>query len=141
MVVLVEADCILYQGHIGKEGYGLDYNPETQKTTLAHRLVFKNIYGYFPKIVMHLCNNKACVNPKHLKAGTQSENVIASYRDGLQVNPNRKLDTISVKHIYTSTFSQRLLAKYYGVTQKVIWGIKNGKTYVDITGHGGSCGV
>lgn len=134
-------ECKLYDGHIGNAGYGLDYNPETQKTVLAHRYAFYKAYGYYPKIVMHKCNNKACINPDHLLAGTQSENVKQSYRDGLQINPNRKLSEESVKQIYNDPRSSRAIAKDFGVSQPIISKIKRGASYKEWTGHGGSCGV
>lgn len=132
-------ECELYKGHIGNMGYGLDYDPETQKTILAHRKAFKDYYGSIDEglVVMHICNNKACVNPLHLKQGTQSENVKQSYKDGLQINPNRKCDKKTVLAIYHSSLSTRKLAKHYGLTQTIVQKIKQGLTYRDWT----NCGV
>ena len=133
-------DCILYNGHIGNAGYGLDYDPETKKTITAHRLAFKAHYGYLPKVVMHLCDNKACVNPDHLLAGTQSENIQDCVRKGRH-GAKSKLSSTEILEILLSDSSSRQLAKKYNVNQKTICNVRNHKYNYDITGHGGSCGV
>ena len=136
-------DCVEYKGHIGKAGYGLDYNPETQKTVLAHRYAYYLAYGKIPEglVISHDCNNKKCVNPKHLKATTQAANVQKAYKDGLQINALRSLNKETVLAIMSSTSPQRGIATLYGTSQKTVCNIKRGKTYCDITGKGGSCGV
>ena len=132
--------CIEYKGYIGNAGYGLDYDPDTQKTLSAHRLVFKQTYGYLPKVVMHSCDNPICVNPEHLIAGNQSDNIKDCVSKGRYVS-RQKLSLQDCEHIVSSSFSSRILAKYYGVNQTTILNIKNGKfNYKDISGKGGSCG-
>jgi hypothetical protein len=54
---------------------------------LMHRnshIVFK---GQIPegRVIMHLCNNKMCINPKHLQVGDHIENVRAAYSAGLHL--------------------------------------------------------
>jgi hypothetical protein len=55
-------------------GYGL-FNYR-YKTVYAHRAAYEFAYGEIPTEleVMHLCHNKSCVNPNHLKLGTIGEN-------------------------------------------------------------------
>ncbi len=56
---------------------------------MAHRVAWaayrttpfdmKQLHG---KIVMHTCDNPGCVNPKHLRLGTQSDNCLDRERKG-----------------------------------------------------------
>jgi len=59
----------------GQNGYGDFY--DGIKTEGAHRTSFKIHKGEIPKgkYIMHICDNRSCVNPKHLKIGTQSDNM------------------------------------------------------------------
>lgn len=129
------ADCVFYSGHIGKAGYGLDYEPKTQKTVLAHRKAYYDVYGEIPKgvVVMHTCNNKTCVNPQHLKLGTQSENVLAAYDDGLQVPYQSTVSDEDVLKIYHSKESTKQLMALFGYSKETINRIRRGKTYRRIT--------
>lgn len=137
----MESDCVLYDGFIGDRGYGLDYDPSTKKTISAHRLAFREHFGYLPEVVMHICDTPACVNPYHLKGGTQKENILDCISKGRYVYAKRKLTKREVLCIYGSDQSQRKLAALFNVDQKTIWNIKNGICYKQWTGHGGSCGV
>jgi len=51
---------------------------------LAHRLSYSLAVGEIPKglDMMHLCHNRICINPDHLRPGTRKENVDMSVRDG-----------------------------------------------------------
>ena len=47
------------------------------KSKRVHRVVYKLFNGFLSEdmVVMHLCDNKICINPSHLKEGTNIENV------------------------------------------------------------------
>jgi hypothetical protein len=99
-------DCWLWTGTKGR-GYGqINFGPRGLGGISAHRLSWMFFNGPITEeVIMHTCNNKLCVNPKHLKAGTQSENTKDSYKSGLQKgmigtdNPNAKLTSAKVERL------------------------------------------
>jgi len=54
------------------------------KEALPHRVSYKIHNGRIPKnmLILHKCDNRACVNPNHLYAGTQQDNMDDMYRKG-----------------------------------------------------------
>lgn len=68
--------CWLWQASKLKNGYGL-FTDENGKTVTAHRWSYSHFVGVIPsgKVIDHICRNHACVNPKHLQAISQSDNI------------------------------------------------------------------
>lgn len=58
------------------------------KVFYAHRLVFEIFKGLIPSglVVMHSCDNRRCVNPSHLEAGTQRKNLSDARERGRLLN-------------------------------------------------------
>ena len=141
------ASCWRWLGHY-RGGYGR-FSVTRRWHVEAHRAVYALVHGSAPAgmDIMHLCDNKFCVNPEHLRAGSRSENLLHDYdrgaRRGFEAgpkHPNAKLSWAEVAAIrsqyraggYGSQFSQRGLAARYGVTQRVIGQIVSGRSYVEV---------
>lgn len=76
--------CWLWTGTKNNAGYGMLWKSgegRGRNKTLAHRISYEMANGPIPEghIIMHACDNPACVNPAHLKLGTMQ----ANYRDML----------------------------------------------------------
>ena len=71
--------CWLWQGSTNSDGYGR-FNP-AGRLVGAHRWSWSQINGPIPDgmCILHSCDTPACVNPSHLRLGTQADNIIDMY--------------------------------------------------------------
>jgi hypothetical protein len=77
----MQTPCIRHKGFIGSNGYGRVYDPGLKRQVSAHRFAIGAKPGDPP--VLHACDHKWCVNPKHLSFGTQRQNVHDAIERGL----------------------------------------------------------
>lgn len=136
-------DCWFWNASTDTSGYGRFW--DGNKLTGAHQFSYNLNVGEIENnlVVMHTCDNKKCVNPNHLKCGTQKENLQDMYRKGR----NRSIETYfsgeehcnaklrnfeisKIKSLYSSgRYSQRSLAILFGVSKWCISGVVNNRTY------------
>lgn len=81
--------CWLWIGSCNPKGYGRYW--DGRKTHQAHRVAYEAVKGSIPHglVLDHLCRVHACVNPDHLEAVTNRENLLRGA--GLTaINANKK---------------------------------------------------
>ena len=125
-------DCWEWTGGKTSDGYGMI--KVNSKMVGAHRLALE-IYLGRPITqgmkVLHSCDNPSCVNPNHLREGTQKENIDDMHSRNRHVG-NKKLTYDQVADIRSRVGqSQRALAAEFGISKSTISHILNGITWTD----------
>lgn len=96
----------------------------------AHRFLWllEHPLDALPEAVCHRCDNSLCMNPLHLFAGTQADNVrdcIAKKRYSRgEHHPTAKLTEEDVRYIRADARPHKEIAKAYGITVKYVGSIK-----------------
>jgi hypothetical protein len=118
-----------------KKGHGYGQMAVGKFGYYCHRYSYEITYGSIPGdlLVLHKCDNKACVRPDHLFLGTHKSNL----HDAIEKGRHRvgvgirqawaKLDEQKVREIRAKyipfKYSLPKLAKAYGVDQHTIWDV------------------
>ena len=134
-----EDECWEWQSTVGKNGYGKFWL--NGRTDRAHRVSFRINNGPIPDgaLVRHSCDNKSCVNPRHLLTGTVLDNARDALDRGLYPrgvdNGRAKLTTQQVSEVrrrWASGETQVSIGRSFGVSKSTIQWILNGRNWAGI---------
>jgi hypothetical protein len=132
-------ECWNWTGTIHYSGYGwLQYKGDQKG---AHVWAYIEAYGPVPEglMVLHSCDNRPCVNPGHLRAGTHDENMADKVeRDRCarllgELGPSRKITEAQAVEIIqryaVEDISSGKLGAGYGISASQVQYIVNGKRW------------
>lgn len=82
-------NCIVWKNYLDKDGYGFFYFKK--KLRKAHRVSYYLSFGDIPKgmVIDHLCKNRSCVNPSHLRCVTKRQNVLENSNSVAAINSKK----------------------------------------------------
>lgn len=136
-------ECWPWTGCTTANGYGRA-SRDGGANVLAHRRAYELVFGAIPDglVVLHQCDTPACVNPAHLRIGTQHDNMLDCVAKGRaargEKNGRAKLSTSDVRAIRRATrraLSFREIANAFGVSTKTISRINRATTWKHITSN------
>lgn len=121
--------CWLWLGRKHQKGYGMFGNRK------AHHVAYEIEHGPVPKglWVLHTCDNRWCVNPSHIYAGTATDNNRDTVRRGRHVvsrgeaNGRSTIPESVVEEIRHSLEVPAIIAKRLGVSESAVFMIRSGQ--------------
>ena len=132
--------CWWWTAYRNQWGYGV-FGFHARKHSLAHRVAWEFTNGAIPDglLVLHRCDNPACVNPDHLFLGTNQDNMDDMYKKGRQRHirgedrTDAKLTEKSVRDVRRrqkeGNVTHRQLATEYGVSRSTVSMAVRGDTW------------
>lgn len=128
-------ECWNWRGQVSARGYGRQQNPPGNHALFAHRVSFAIHFGDTALYVCHRCDNPRCVNPYHLFAGTQLDNMRDMLSKGRKSGPlgvanhKAKLTAAKVRYIRQSRQSHSALGRKFGVSHQSIRSVRLGENW------------
>jgi hypothetical protein len=136
--IQVTPSCWIWKGYTNGR-YGKFYS--VSSNVYAHRFSYETYVGEIPigYVICHRCDNPLCVNPDHLFAATQLENIADCVNKGRQAKGEHKgnsilseLQVLEIRKLYvkgSSTFGIVNLASIFGVGKSQIQRIVKNKQW------------
>lgn len=132
-VKVVQSGCHEWQSAKNWQGYGKMFFRGTNSYP-AHRASYALFVGEIPEgsNVLHKCDNKPCVNPKHLFLGSIADNIADMDAKGRRGTKSQLTydDVDEIKRLLSERYSQTEIAEKYGVHQTTVSRIAYGKTFL-----------
>lgn len=145
-----DSSCWLWRGATNRRGYGV-YYVSPGVTEQAHRFSYKLAHPHtkvtkgMRLCVLHSCDNRLCVNPDHLRAGTPKQNSREMVRRGRAIkrggraHGNAVLTWAIVRNIranYKGRWGERAaLCKRYDVQKATMRDLLSGRSWKEKRGE------
>lgn len=137
----IENECWICDNPTFINNKGYNYIVKDSKMLGIHRYsysLYNNTEIPKGKIIMHKCDNRACINPNHLQLGTYSDNNYDMYNKNR--NNHKKLNNdqlFKIKDMLIKKIKISTIANKFNVSDRTIANIKNGKSTYTALLNGG----
>lgn len=136
-----ETDCIEWPYGLTTTGYGELWHEGVKYKAPVLALILSGQPKPAPphNYALHSCDNSKCVNVRHLRWGSQAENIADIYLRGRGNRPLgsktnvAKLNETAIRTIRSSPLNPSELARRYGVSRSTIRAVLSRKTWKHVT--------
>jgi len=133
--------CWEWQASTNGAGYGMIWSPEQGRKVLAHRFSYEHFTGRRLRpsdVVRHSCDNPACVNPAHLEAGTQKQNMEdAAWRERVGNTMLTAASVVSMRKAYVAGEPAADIAERFGMARTSVNDVVGGRSWTHLLGRHG----
>lgn len=141
--------CWEWLGYLDKDGYGklCTFVDGRAASFRAHRYAYAQEHGTAPPLLMHVCDNRKCVRPSHLRPGTQADNIADMIAKGRKGEAPDNRGELSGRAILTEEAVHAirgyrgiygaipLLATLYNASRSAICGAMYGRSWRHLLGR------
>jgi hypothetical protein len=136
-----EDECWEFNKKLFSNGYGCF--KINHLDVLAHHVSYLLIKGFIQdgNVIMHNCDNRKCVNPKHLSEGSQNDNITDMFNKNRQ-NPPMEMKNhrckltdkqiLEIRELKKLNMLNREIALLYGVSLPQVSRINNYKRRANV---------
>lgn len=123
--VVLDNDCWEFTGARNNMGYGV-IRVDGRKNLLAHRVAYDLVVDDIPDgmIVLHKCDNPACINPEHLKLGSMKDNSIDMTSKGRGTSLLDEDKVRQIRKMFDQGMKGTDIAKIFNVTKTTVFAVK-----------------
>lgn len=128
-------DCWNWTAAVNTYGYGCFW--WNKKQHQSHRVSWFIAYGTHPAdCLLHICDNPKCVNPSHLKEGSQVDNMAdkkhkrrQAFGEKMAASKLTESDVLDIYKKHAEGQSLASLGREYGVSDTAISHVVKGKNW------------
>lgn len=127
---LSDGECWIWTRGLNKAGYGLcSFGGMTRKAHVAAYLSFNNLNEISNRYhIAHECGQRKCVNPKHLRAKTPTENAVDKFKHGTISKILKVSDVVRIRS-NQENWNRHQWANEYKVSRNTIRDILTKKSW------------
>lgn len=118
--------CRLWDKATDGDGYGVSGKLARSNSRLTHRAAYELFYGAIPEglQVLHRCDRTNCIEPTHLYAGTDADNMQDKVRRGRWVGKDPRIPEEVREQIRVAEDTYGVITSRFGVSYASVSRIK-----------------
>lgn len=143
-----EGDCLVWSKGKTSAGYGEVWVPSLKKVKYTHHVAFYLAHGYWPRYLLHTCDNPPCGEKSHLVDADHPSNMLDAHAKGRlyklprfegSAHPQAKVTEEIVRAIRRRAYDGEpiaFLGKEYGISRSTVQRIVQGVLWKHVDQNG-----